>query len=544
MRKTALTLLLALSAFGSQAQFNIAAAGPEFEEPEDKGFCKIINEKNGYAAYLYIQNRGDIDVRIYDEKHTQVSMKTLEPEYGKLKAADVEGVYEINGNIVLFISEVDDKIPVLYRLTLDGKTGRKLEEKTIGELKKMNMGQGYAMAFGHVPPPGFYVKKDPNSDNYAVAAFNSFASNRNERILITHYDGNNKEISKSFYQSPNDEYKYLKYLDMTVLGNKSVRVLAVGQNTQSSGGDQNGSLLFGTLNAGDTKFELAKIKYPNAGKIEAGLVRLNPANNSLVMLSLKNERNTRRGTEFIAYKTVIGLDDNSLQTDIIDPSEVNNIAKSHYGRKNGFNAIPQNLFINADGSYTVIYEEVERETSNHFTPSAFGGTSMHTTTKYFLGDLGIVYYTPDGQEKSTSYIPKNQQLWYTYHVDLMYHSDRIEKAQKIDRGNQFKSFAYFNSKKQDYVFINDIAKNQDRIDDKKNVTTIQGLGDCEAFCFKVGGGNGMPKREYVFPEGKKSERDMALFTVADYDREKDMFTTLELVNDHGKKVRLVWLQPQ
>jgi hypothetical protein len=151
----------------------------------------------------------------------------------------------------------------------------------------MDTGKGYAMLFGKVPMPEFYVRKDPESDNYAIALFNSFANDRNERIELVHYNKDHKEISRAFYQSPNDEYKYLTFQDMTVMGDKEVVALAVGMNTRSSGGDQNGSLLTGTLTAGSKSLELSKLNYPGAAQIDGALVRYNKVTDEYILLSLK-----------------------------------------------------------------------------------------------------------------------------------------------------------------------------------------------------------------------------------------------------------------
>jgi hypothetical protein len=89
------------------------------------------------------------------------------------------------------------------------------------------MGQAYAAAFGGVPIPDFFIRKDPDSDNYALAMLNSFESDRNKRIEIVLYGANNQEVSRAYYTSPENKYKYLECLDMAVIGDKKVCVLAV-----------------------------------------------------------------------------------------------------------------------------------------------------------------------------------------------------------------------------------------------------------------------------------------------------------------------------
>jgi hypothetical protein len=521
----------------------------EFEEPES-GFCKIITTKDGGTIYLHITIKEGINVRIYDPAHKEKVVKNVMPGYGKLKSGEVIGAYEINKSIALFVREYEDKTPILYRIIIDAHTGNLIEEKEIGALQKLSFGKGYGIAFGKVPMPEFYVRKDPESDNYAVALFNSFASDRNERIELVHYNKDHKEISRAFYQSPNDEYKYLTFQDMTVMGDKEVVALAVGMNTRSSGGDQNGSLLTGTLTAGSKSLELSKLNYPGAAQIDGALVRYNKVTDEYILLSVRPVKGSKSG-EYKAYRTILKKGNNSPVTTMLSSASLNRIANRHFEKKDQFLAIPQNLYMNDDGSYTIIFEEnmMKSYTTNDFMGSngGFGGASFSRTTtrnSFFLNDIGIISYDKDGTEKGAFYIPKSQKVFSL--PDMMYYSYREESAVGLSWGIQYKSFYYLNGKNQNYVFINDIEKNQEKIDDKKRVTTIQGLEDCEAYSFAINKGTEMPKRQLIFTDkDSKKEKNIALFTVSAYDREHNVFTTLKRERTgRDKSVKVVWMQPQ
>jgi hypothetical protein len=556
MKKNLLTLLsvLFISTI-SFAQFKVLATGNGFKEPE-KGYAKIIQQRNGYTTYVHLTIKDGINVRIYDENHKEVADKNLTPNYGKLRIGKgqgamqgIQGMYEINKNIVLFVSEYEDNKPVLYRIIIDGKTGNLLEEKTIGSLKNFNYGSAYAVLFGKVPMPAFYVRKDAESDNYAVALFNSFASDRNQRIELVHYNKEHQEISRSYYQSPNNDYKYLNFMDLCVRGDKEVVVIAIGMNTRSSGGDQNGTLLMGSLKAGATSFDLRKLTYPEAGKIDESMIRYNKMNDEYVLISVKPGKN-KDDKNAKCYRTVI-KSNGEVATLMINSGSINRIANKHYDKKDQFLAIPQILYINDDGSYSIVFEENKTNTyTTYSTPIGGGGFGTmgtglsHTSSYFYLDDIGIIDYNADGTEKASYYLPKSQRV-----KDIprsIYYSYRDETGVKLDDGTQFKSFYFFNGKSKRYVLMNDIARNQDKIDDGRKVTVIQGLDECEAFAFQIGTGVNMPKRELVFPDKEqKKEKDMALFAISDFDRENNLFVTLKLEHVKGKKeVKLVWLQPE
>lgn len=525
------------------AQLKVLASSTAFDEPES-GFCKIITTTDGATVFLHVTLKDGINVRIYDAAHQQKVIKNIMPGYGKLKGGDVIGAYEINKNIALFIRDYEGRTPTLYRIVIDARNGMLLNEKEIGTLKKMDLGKGYAMAFGGVPMPEFYVRKDPFSDNYAVALFNSFASDRNERIELVHYNKDHREISRAFYQSPNDEYKYLTFQDMVVMGDQEVIALAVGMNTRSSGGDQNGTLLMGTLTAGAKTLDLNKMNYPGAGQIDGALVRYNKVTDEYILLSVKPVKGSK-DNEYKAYKTVLKKGNNNPVTTMLSSASLNRIANRHFEKKDQFLAIPQNLYINEDGSYTIVFEENMMKSTTYNSFSSVGGFSRTSTRNtYFLNDIGIINYDKEGTEQGAFYIPKSQKVLSL--PDMMYYSYREESAVSLSWGIQYKSFFYLNGKHQNYVFINDIEKNQDKIDDKKRVTTIQGLEDCEAYSFAIDKGVEMPKRQLIFADkGSKKEKNIALFTVSAYDRENNVFTTLKRERDgRDKSVKVVWMQPE
>jgi hypothetical protein len=238
---------------------------------------------------------------------------------------------------------------------------------------------------------------------------------------------------------------------------------------------------------------------------------------------------------------------------MLSSASLNRIANRHFEKKDQFLAIPQNLYVNDDGSYTIIFEEnmMKSYTTSDFMRGnvGFGGSGVRRTTTttrntFFLNDIGIINYDKDGTEKGAFYIPKSQKVYSL--PDMMYYSYREESAISLSWGIQYKSFYYLNGKNQNYVFINDIEKNQEKIDDKKRVTTIQGLEDCEAYGFAINKGTEMPKRQLVFTDkDSKKEKDIALFTVSAYDREHNILTTLKRERTgRDKSVKIVWMQPQ
>jgi hypothetical protein len=521
MKKALLLVLFALTFGTANAQFKVLAEGPAFKEPEE-GFAKIIQLKNGGTMFLRITVKEGIDVRMYDAGHQETSVNTIKPAYGKLKNGHIEAVFEIGGDGVLMISEIESRTPMLYRLVIDGKNGTLKEETKIAELSKISFGAGYAVVFGGVPMPDFYVRKDPYSDNYAVVMFNSFESERSKRIEIVTYGSKNQEVSRAYYASPEEKYKYLQYVDMAVIGSDKVCVMAYGYNTRSSGGKES-ELILANLDKGAKAVTFTELGFSKDLKVYSGITRYNPVTKSLILIATTKGQEKEKGyTPIMAF--VNPYDSKINRVDVISPSErINQFSKG------GFTGLPQNLFVNEDGTFTVVSEEMTIIMSNN-------------TVRTELGDMAIVNYSKTGEFSDDHIIRKSHVLSQTY-LSTFYHSHRDGTAQELKGGNQYKSFAYINGNSKSYILFNDTERNNDK-QEKGGLVSVQGVGGSDGFYYLIKGLDVVPARFYIFGDSeKKRDHELALFSISDYDKQRNIYTTLKLEKGSKKGVQLVWLQP-
>ena len=102
----------------STAQFKQVAESPGFEEPTT-GHLRILQMKNGNTAFIHITPKDGIDLRIYDAGHQEKIVSNVELGIKRVKLSNemsmfpsaneenIEGVFEINNDIVVFIYEYD-----------------------------------------------------------------------------------------------------------------------------------------------------------------------------------------------------------------------------------------------------------------------------------------------------------------------------------------------------------------------------------------------------------------------------------------------------
>ncbi len=231
----------------------------------------------------------------------------------------------------------------------------------------------------------------------------------------------------------------------------------------------------------------------------------------------------------------------------VNLEDVDKKFKELFNKKEGYSGVLQNFYINDDGGYTFLFEGLFITVT-----TTTGGTSSRTSTTYELGDIAIINFDVNNQMKSTALIPKGQILNNSIMTggegvtaSPLYHYKRDYSAQWLKGGNQFKSFAYLNGKKKNYILLNDV-ENNDELMHQGKLRTIMGLGECDAFSFETNSGNILPSRKFVFgkPSGKK-DHNLAIFTVSDYDRDRNIYATLKLeIDGRDRKVKLVWMQSE
>jgi hypothetical protein len=520
--------LLLTACLNTQAQFKQIAEGPKFAEPEE-GFAKILQMKNGNTVYFHITKKDGINLRTYDANHIEKIATNITTSFERLKEErqgevfiptakaenkeTIEGLFEMNNDLVIFISESSKKNSILYRLIIDVNAGKLKEEIPLFTLQR----------FGR-----FQVRKDASSENYAILVAGTFDTENDYQKRIIHFGANNKEINRGNCELRQKEAGlYLDFKDMIVLGPDRICTFFFYGNEKKGG-----SMYLRTLEKGDTTVSFTKLDMPGGLIYEEGTAKYNPIEKKIVFLAITKSTDKRA-----EYGTLINTIDpvTKIAANIssFEPSEkLNEEYNEKFNKKDGYNALPQNLFINEDGSFSVVYEEMLVQYQE-------SGRTTRKDTK--LGKMVVTTIDKNGKLVSNYLVPKAHWVLFT-DVDLFYHAKQKGHARSLYVGNQYKSFIYLNSIKGNYILFNDTERNNEVKKDK--FVEIQAIKDCEAFMYKLTGSDIFPKREYTFGVPAAKEHHLVLYSVSDYDRKNNVFITLDKNPGSDKEVKLVWLQPQ
>ncbi|MCF6407256.1 hypothetical protein L3C95_30460 [Chitinophaga filiformis] len=463
---TKLCCFLMLFAAIAQTEIPTYSRSTGFEEPEN-GSSRIVLMKNGNTLFFHFTPKKGIDVTVYDQKHRTkgiVNNKVDSWKQKKMRNASLKGVYEINGQAVVFIQQFIKKRPVLYRMVFDAKSGKKIREDVVASMQRVTMGKAYGMAFGGLAMPHFSVSKDPYSDYYAVGIFNSLTSDRNARVEVVHYSPEHKEINRSYFESPENKYKYLSLLDMYVHKDEFVFIGSYAFNTRASGGDDS-RILIGRMQNGTKGFQYKILDYTDDYKQVVTEMKYNQANKQLYMLTAINAESVKRMPTMDKGKKSTGF---VLQMNIFDPFslELKNkyfvehpkltaYAEEHLKAKRKYLGIIQDFKLNDDNTITYMFEEMDNYSVTHTSTSYTNGRmSTHMTTRFYtdLGSMGIVNTDQNGKELRSYAIAKDQTAEATLGMFDIY-SRKMSNWNFRGRGYSYNNLSGFYS--YDYMFVKD-----------------------------------------------------------------------------------------
>lgn len=532
-----------------------------FEEPES-GASRLLLMKNGNTLFFTFTPKKGINVTVFDERHR--ARPVMNSRVGSWKnklmsRAQLEGLYEINGQAVAFLQVAIKKRPCLFRFVFDGKSGKLVEEKLIADLPKVTWGQGYAIAFGGMKIPSFDLRKDPNSEYYAIAMLNSKAHETEERIRVMHFNPQHEVISDANLNTPNGNYKYINLADMYVNGEKSVFLATFAYNTRSSGG-KDSRFAVGTLTKGAKAFQSKLLDHTDDLKMRDVALKYNNDNSSVYLLTTIYAKSTRQEPIMSRSKS----DKFALMMNVIDPENLNvkqhyfvthpmldKYAQRHLGYKNKYQGVIQDFNLNNDGTIHLLMEELDIITHTSMSTGNVGGNGPMTTSSrtYYttrLGEIGVAQLGADGKEINSYAIAKAQETRVI--LDIFDLNKRNQSSWnfrgKSSFGNLsgFYSYDFFNANNKNYLIYNDYAENKEKEDENyKRKKKVNFVSKTNTICAIYDGKN--IAKSYLFGDpGNKNESRFCQMEMMTKKEDGKSFATMMIERKgRDKKAYIVWV---
>ena len=492
----------------SCAQFKVIGETKKFAEPAYKS--EIIQMKNGSTVLLSLNSTG-FDIHIYDAGHNEKINSSISSSVS-LKSVVIENVFEVNGDIALFLSGLDDgNIPTLTRFVVDVAIGKLKEQKILSTSDKRGKFNNTSASFT--------VKKDPAGNHYAIGIYHILRDDREKRVEIIQYDGQHAETKRTFLVSAdNDDYKFFVMMDMLVPDADRVMVFLYNGKEKYYYSTKKGRLVMATVDSRNSNPTYRAINLPEEMKFSFCKAVYHPANKKIYVLTAED-----RHKDDPIQQYYIKIDPQTNKDDVIPfkriNDEVNENYRSKYSIKSDYFGEFQELHVNDDESFTVVYEIMFAYTA---TGGGMGFGTSGTTSTIYSGKVLVVDYSKQAQLAAVWFAPK---LYI------------------IDTYSPYKIFKYINTGKNRYVCLNDTERNNEVKKDK--FVEIRAVGEMDAFYHILAGSDNFPKRDYIFGDKEKGHELLALGT-SNYNREKNILVTLRLSKQSpaDREVSVIWLQPE
>lgn len=513
-----------------------------FPEPVD-GNTRLLMTKAGNTLMFHFMPEDGIKVLVFDNTGAQKASSLITSkkwDVDHMERGELSGLYEINGDVVIFLMHVAKKIPTLFRIIVDQQTGKVKREDKLAETFKYNIMKGYAMAFGGVDMPEIKVDKDPESGYYAVSVLNSFESDRDERLEIIHYDSTHKEINRAHYDSPNGAYKYITRLGTYVHGDKFVFVCAYGSNTRAFPG-KGGKVIISRLDGGTKEFNHKLLNVNGSSRELEAALQYDADDQTLQLLTLTPKG---AGSSIKAYEAVLHFIDPEKLTvkhkHTLKNAFASSFGKDHLGYKKPYLGIPQNITLNPDHSITIMNEGLK-----------VSYLQSHNTGSYStdLGDIGIARYDRLGQEIGGFAVAKAQQV--PARIDPLYLYKRQRGKWSFRTGNilftsnlsnlAFFSYDYINTGAAEYVIFNDYPENFDEKDRERKEKKVRAVSDANAI--GVRRKDSQLEKFYLF--GEPRQKDHCRFIIVESSARsadgKTFATVMVEKTGKTKKAYVAWI---
>lgn len=538
MRKVFYLLLIFLCAASiALAQAPHIEKSEAFDEPGD-GWNKVLMMKNGNTFFFHFSKKDGIEINVFDKARKVSATKEITSELWetrKMKNTLIAGLYEINTEVVLFMVQNEGRVPTLYRLRFNGATGDLVKEEAVGMLPKTKL-----ISFGDEVNT-VYIEKDPESDCYAAIFFNNQVGDKDERIKVIHFDGSHKVLSDAFYDSPNEDFRFLKFIGAVVDGNKRVFMSTYGARSLKG---RDGNVFIACLKAGATSFINKPLSFTDDFKDTRSVMEYNRTNNTLQLLTLSFTKgrisflgNSAEG-QYLSFMSYI--DPETLDLKSVKPQagrKINEYVHANVNAKRDYQGLPQQMVINKDGSTTVLSEEQ----TQIITVDQNGNIVQAQTV---LGAIGVDELNADGTEKSGYAMLKMQDAAGLF--EPLYISARSKGRWAYIKGfadhNSYMSYDYVNTDKNRYILFNDNDKNFDKDEDQKRRKMVTNINKLNTVCYSLNGAT--VNKFYLFgnPESKDQSASCHI-EASDFDKASGTYATIMIErNGHDRQAKMVWLK--
>ena len=512
----------------------------------EPGINRVLCMKNGYTLLFHFEINKALLVTVFDttrHKAASVAVSSELLDVGIIANSVFKGLFEENGEAVLFLEQQRMGRHTLIRLRINGKTGALTDETRVGR------------SYGIARPMRFFVMKHKKEEGYAVFFSEDQPQFRKCNIHVSYYNKYHEQYLTVPLDAGRGKYDFMNVVGAELLpegvcisvGLSVMLVNGTGTSTESSA-RYNHYLHVFYIPKGATKAihriaDLSTEVYPYYTTFSH-----NPfAGNINVLLLSYRDALYRNGIYMqptaLVSNLLFRLDEHDLTGGYT--WFTNKLANSLLLEKTDTTAIfaglPMKMVTNANGLTTVISEAYDRDisTENYSRSRAF---------ETYMGNIGITQADDYGKEIWGTVLPKSQ-----YYRSYKHYYRPVDVAKRWQdqamfndippqiEERQFLSAAVYNKGDNFYIIYNDCGKNiHNTIADPGDTVYASVLSNA---CYYRMNKKREITKEYLLGAPMNKEYKSCFTEGGDFDEERGVYATL-IRYKRGEYVsmRMAWVQ--
>lgn len=524
MKKFFLFLFLLPISLYSFSQFFNYAYGPVFPYP-GSGVGKILSVKDGGIMYLQVNTDSFIHVQYYEPKYRALTLQDIKIPFFPVKHAQIENIFSFNGDAQVFISGGGTDSTMLYRITINGLTGKLKEAVVVQNIHHLKQGKVTGSENYY---PQFIVRQSANGNAYAIAAVNPSKYDNLPVIQLSVYDTLGNELKRPYKSDLPEKFNNLSPVDLVVISPDQAALLTYGFTEQNDMKD--GDLIMAMVEKLKPDLRLKELYFSNDLILKRGVARYDSAFKKIFLLSATSKQSLRG----LAVTDLVRIDVPTMKIDNDANLVFNQKTAAKLGQITGEEKplfTPVDFFLKGLTNYQVIYQQLiprsQKDTFEH-------AKINHTVFAEFDADNNMIssYIIPSFTEMKGAEISP----FYLHDLEL--------KGVPFLYGNQYRTGKLLSD---DYHFFwvqNDVATNFMSTDGTK-LAEFKDNSKGASFYFELSGGNILPRRQFL--AGKPTDKGgthLLVPGVGYFDKLNGTWVTLqEEAKEEYPGLKLVWLQP-
>ncbi|TWV98010.1 hypothetical protein [Chitinophaga pinensis] len=536
----------------TKAQEPAVTRSAAFNDPE-YGSGRLLLAGNGNTLYFQFTRRKGIAVTVYDAQRQAAPVvynAVRSWNNWHMDEASLKGVFEMNGQAVVFMEKEVKRDLNLYRFIFDIHSGKLMREDLV---ESVHMKGLILLPTGEFLSK-FYIRKDPVSEYYAIAICNERRGPEGQRIKVTHYTPAHQVINTGEYISTADIHQHVVFLDMYVNSNRFVS-LASYHYRENAVSVKNAEIRLSSLLQGTPVFRHQALDSTGDYRDVRAALKYNSEEGNLYLLTGVHAKSVREN--IIMQQSQFAFD-YALQMTIFDPlslqirrqyfvkhPQLNDYVKDHLKYKNPYYGLIQDFYVNPDKSVHLLFEEIyiTQDVMSSIDSSLAGITGKKYSTR--LGEIAVVKLDSSGQEINSYAIAKAQQAGVKIG---MYYQNRgaVGKLNFLDRRPSYSRipgfFSYQYLPANGAIIYNDYAVNTDsREEDYRTKKDVYFISDANTVLATYDGKD--IRKTYLFgaPSGDKEARFTEL-GISTYSGDGKQYATM-MVERKGRHMNayIVWM---